>query len=521
MDTQTLVQGAVTVGVGAISGGITNAVAIWMLFHPYEPWGIGKFKLQGAVPKNKDRLARSIGKTVGERLLTPEDIAQRLSAPTVRDAFEKAIGGVVDSLLEQERGPLREQLSPEVQTMVDDAVAGLGPKVAERVAAWAESDEFERLALGFIARVKSEVGTRPLAPALGDGRREMIAGKVETWVSELAQGDELERTLRGFVATQLTRLEEDDRPLLDRLPPGIIGTVEHAITDYLPIALERLSALLSDPDARQQVEQALRQAFDHSVRDLLLHERIIARLMVTDRTIERLVDGFEAEGFDRFAEAVSDPTMKAQVTRAVNDAVVNFLRIPLSDRLRRLTPEKRAGLEQTLGDWLVRVARDDATRIAITAAVDKLIDAVERRTWGDVLGMVPEERAVELAAGVLAGEPGRRWVEDGVAEVADRLLSRPIGRPARWLGEDASARIRAGITSSAWGWVQGEVPLIVQQLNVQEMVEQKVRGFSTQRMEEIVRNVTQKELDLIVTLGYWLGGLVGVVAFLINLLFKQ
>jgi uncharacterized membrane protein YheB (UPF0754 family) len=52
------------------------------------------------------------------------------------------------------------------------------------------------------------------------------------------------------------------------------------------------------------------------------------------------------------------------------------------------------------------------------------------------------------------------------------------------------------------------------------MVEQKVRGFSTQRMEEIVRNVTQKELDLIVKLGYWLGGVVGVVAFLINLLFR-
>ena len=72
MDQQTLIQGAVTIGVGAISGGITNAVAIWMLFHPYEERGIGPFRIQGAIPKNKARLARSIGKTVGERLLTPE-----------------------------------------------------------------------------------------------------------------------------------------------------------------------------------------------------------------------------------------------------------------------------------------------------------------------------------------------------------------------------------------------------------------------------------------------------------------
>jgi uncharacterized membrane protein YheB (UPF0754 family) len=50
------------------------------------------------------------------------------------------------------------------------------------------------------------------------------------------------------------------------------------------------------------------------------------------------------------------------------------------------------------------------------------------------------------------------------------------------------------------------------------MVEQKVLGFSTQRMEEIVRGVTQRELNLIVRLGYVLGGVVGVVAFGVSVL---
>jgi uncharacterized membrane protein YheB (UPF0754 family) len=51
------------------------------------------------------------------------------------------------------------------------------------------------------------------------------------------------------------------------------------------------------------------------------------------------------------------------------------------------------------------------------------------------------------------------------------------------------------------------------------MVEQKVLGFSTQRMEEMVRGVTQRELELIVRLGYWLGGLVGLGAFALGRLF--
>ena len=61
---------------------------------------------------------------------------------------------------------------------------------------------------------------------------------------------------------------------------------------------------------------------------------------------------------------------------------------------------------------------------------------------------------------------------------------------------------------------------MVSQLSVQEMVEQKVLGFSVQRMEELIRNVTERELRLIVQLGYVLGALVGVAAFGINLLLR-
>ena len=520
MDQQTLVQGLVTVAVGAVSGGITNAVAIWMLFHPYESRGLGPVRIQGAIPKNKARLARSIGRTVGERLLTPEDLAQRLGAPAVREAFDRAMGGVLDAVLERERGPLREQLPPRVSAALDQALAGLAPRVADRVAAYAASPDFERLVVGWIGRIHEEVGDRPLAATLTEERRAALAAQVERWVGRVAENQELAVTLRGFVDRQLDALSRDDTPLLDRLPPGIVGALEHAITDYLPIALERLSALLADPDARGMVEGALRSAFDHSVRDLLIHERILARLVVTDRTIERLVDGFEREGFDRFAESLARPEMKAQVTRAVNDAVVNFLRLPLGERLRRFTPERREALAGTLTDWLVRVARDGGTRAAVVRALDRLLDAAERRTWGDVLGVVPPERLAQVLGQVLAGEAGRRWVEERTSQIAGELLARPIGRPADWLGAETAAALREGVSAAAWTWMQEQIPRVVEQIRVPEMVEQKVLGFSTKRMEEIVRTVTQRELDLIVRLGYLLGAIVGAVAFGVNLLLR-
>jgi len=71
-----------------------------------------------------------------------------------------------------------------------------------------------------------------------------------------------------------------------------------------------------------------------------------------------------------------------------------------------------------------------------------------------------------------------------------------------------------------WSWMQGQVPAVVSQLSVQEMVEQKVLGLPIERVEEIIKGVTERELQLIVQLGYVLGGLVGACAFGVQLLLR-
>jgi uncharacterized membrane protein YheB (UPF0754 family) len=48
------------------------------------------------------------------------------------------------------------------------------------------------------------------------------------------------------------------------------------------------------------------------------------------------------------------------------------------------------------------------------------------------------------------------------------------------------------------------------------MVERKVMAFSVDRMEEILRSVIDRELKLIITIGYVLGGVVGVGTFALS-----
>jgi uncharacterized membrane-anchored protein YjiN (DUF445 family) len=516
MDQQTILSGIATVLVGAISGGVTNAIAIWMLFRPHEPRRLFFILFHGAIPKNKPRLARTIGKTVGERLLTPEDVAARLSAPAVREAFDEAMGRVIDDLLDRDHGSLRQLLPPRAEQAVQGIVDDIGPRMADRLATFTETPAFEEMIAGWMDRLRRDAGDKPMSGALTPAIRESILTRVDDWMSTAAEGHELEQTLRGWVAHQLEILEQDPRPVADRLPSGLLAPVEQAIDDYLPTAIDKVSGLLSDPETRATISGALRRAFDGAARQLLLHERILAKLVVNEQTFDRLLDGIERNGFERFAAAITAPAVRSRLAGALHQAFVGLLRMPLGERLARLGPERRTALIETLGDWLVIAARSPSTRASVHRALERGIDAAGQRTWGDVLALLPNERVTGLIGDALRGDAGRAWVAQAVSQSATRLLDIPIGRPAQWLGAETAAAIRQDVAASAWGWVQSQVPKVVEKLNVQEMVEQKVLGFSTQRMEEIVRTVTERELKLIVRLGYVLGAMVGILAFALN-----
>jgi hypothetical protein len=518
MDRPALITLAATVVGGALAGGITNIIAIWMLFRPHEPRGVGPLRIQGAIPKNKARLARSVGRTVGEKLLTAQDLAERLSAPPVRAAFDDAMRGAMTTLLEREHGSLRAQLGPAAIETIEAAVDVVGPKVAQKVAEYAASPDFEGQVASWSAQLQEQLAGQPVGGLLTPARRALIAEQVDGWVQALTEGEGLERTLRGWVSEQLRALEGDGRPLIDRLPPGLIAPLEQAITDALPAALDRLGGILGDPEAKSTIRRALREAFDTAGRELLLHQRLLAKLVVTDKTLARLVDGFEGEGFDRLSAAVTAPAMRSRVAAAVRGALEGMLREPLGVRLQRLGAERRAALETTLGDWLLRAARSEATRASLRDGLSRLLDAAGELTWDRLLGALPPHQAAGILGDAFRGQAAQSWIAEAVRNGASRLLDQPIGRPASWLGQEDTDRLIGSVSEHAWLWVQAQIPAVAARLQVPEMVEQKILGFPTPVMEDIIKRVIQRELHLIVQLGWLLGAVVGLLTFGVGML---
>lgn len=85
--------------IGAVIGYFTNYLAVKMLFRPRREIKIGSKTLPftpGVIPKGKPRLARVIGRTVADTLVTGEDIRKSL----LSDSMQEAVADKAESILQ-------------------------------------------------------------------------------------------------------------------------------------------------------------------------------------------------------------------------------------------------------------------------------------------------------------------------------------------------------------------------------------------------------------------------------------
>jgi uncharacterized membrane-anchored protein YjiN (DUF445 family) len=286
----------IQVFVGTIAGGITNTIAVWMLFNPKQP----RFGFQGAIPKNQARLAKSLGRTVGERLLTPGDLQSELSRPEFRDAFEARLRDVIQMILTSRE------------------------------------------------------------------------------------------------------------PLIDKVPPAVVTALENATTAYLPVAMTKLGAFLGQPTTRVKLRDALHGMFNRFVDDMRFHERVFAKLMMTEKKFDAALDAIEKDGVEHIVGLLEEPEVREEISKAIHDAILAYLQKPISDVLGDVEARKdpdaprrlAAAAAPVIWDWIDEQIPELVKKLDVQSMVERKVMAFSVERVEEILLMVIEK---ELRMIILAG----------------------------------------------------------------------------------------------------------------------
>lgn len=283
-----------------MAGGLSDTVAVWMLFNPRKK----KFGFQGAIPKNQARLAKSLGRTVGERLLTPGDLQTELARPELLAAF---------------------------QSRVEDVIANM-----------------------------------------------------------------------------LTSRD----PLIDKVPPAVVTALEGATTAYLPVAMTKLGAFLGQPTTRIKLRTALHSMFNRFVDDMRFHERIFAKLMMTEKKFDSVLDAIETDGVEQVVGLLEEPEIREEISKAIHDAILAYLQKPISDILgdveAKRDPEAPARLAASaapvIWEWIHDQLPELIKKLDVQAMVERKVMAFSVDRVEEILrGVIQNELNLIIVTGYVLG----------------------------------------------------------------------------------------------------------------------
>ena len=228
---------------GALIGFVTNVIAIRMLFRPLAEIRVCGIRLPftpGILPRQRHRLAESIGAMVERELLTPELLRQRLGREDVREEVYRSVTRFTDALLAK---PLSGFIGPEqLNRSVCELLSIEGPEqcIGDFVAA-----ELREHAPAITGRILEEA--ERLYPALTAGcidllRRPETHRELETrgWIFLTRTLEKLNSFQRFFISA--ARYDQT----LDVRMPAIID-------DFI----DQLESLAGGGDIRRRILAAL------------------------------------------------------------------------------------------------------------------------------------------------------------------------------------------------------------------------------------------------------------------------
>ena len=284
--------------VGALIGGLTNKVAIRMLFRPHRAIYIGRFHVPftpGIIPKEKPRIAAAIGDAVGNELLNSDVLSQTLLSDEMYTKISNSVNSLVDRMM-VDTTPLRDVIAryaaPEetdrlLSQMQTDLVQTLCLKLSDKaigdhVATLAIDHVMNRLSQNFVGRLGAsalDLVRNSVQHFLAENINQLLQQNsqpmLQSWVSTETQ---------HLLDTPLCQLCQHHQPQLRQLAGMVVNIYKQVVHDNLPRMLHTLDLQrivqdrINDMDM-QQTEQLILTIMKKELRALVWFGVLLGFLM--------------------------------------------------------------------------------------------------------------------------------------------------------------------------------------------------------------------------------------------------
>ena len=492
-------------------------LAIWMLFHPYQPkklFGITIWP-QGMIPRHREKLAQSIGNAVGNELVSQQTVFDAMFETSFfQRKVSDFVGGYTNDLLSRVYPSFIDALPAHVRAPILDTISALQYRLAEYIADMLRSEETAEAIERFVDNQIDGLLERNFGDLVNNQSVDNVMDLVQQRLQGYLANEGFEQRVSEFVSGRLDDLANSHATFAETVTPETIAFIKGRIDQEVPPIVHHLADIATSPTTRKQIGALIKLEVDQYYEQLSLFKKIFISRERIHREVDDLVNKTLPK---KIEEYLRGEAFEQEAEAFLNATIDNVMNRPLSQLIGQFESGKFDELKAQVTARLVELFRSESLSTSVSEHFSDAIDRLRPQTLSSVLQQVDPKSAEHIKQlltrsllSLLSREETARTINAILSSQIERLLIAPIGRLGDHVSENAMERASSALVEKITFAARERLPVAIAEFDVGGLVRKKVSDYPIEKLEALVLSVAQQHLKTIELFGAVIGFFIGV-----------
>jgi len=491
--------------VGAIIGYITNWLAIKMLFRPHKEIRIFNFKVPftpGLIPKEKYRISKSVGESIGQHLLTKETILKSLCSENMNQQLDFWVQSKVDSMKNSEV-TVENQVKALLGDEYCDVLQNTSNNISKSLIEYINKDDVKQGIVKIAySQILQELTVKPQV-ICGSEIYNSIKNKVLDVAIEYKDSKSFYNSIQKMLKEKVANLVVLEKNFEDVVPKEIISNLKvYVYGKRYNIAMEIKKMIKEEKNSKK-----LKKIVGETISTKL--SPMIAMFMNTDSIYEKVVIGID--------EFLDDEKNHDDIALIINDIIDKLLKNSIASVLSEL-PKNGIdnGIEPLINLFTSKVVDEKLVRSVFETLEGKFNNYISIEDLLEKTGInyknVIEELIRNRIEALVASDSAKIKITEIVSMMTNKLLHIEMKSIFKGEGDKVSQSISKVVRGLYNKFIENKASDVIEVFDIPKIVEEKINEFDVAFSEKIILEIASKELNAITWLGALLGAIMGLLS---------
>ena len=487
--------------IGGIIGYLTNWIAIKMLFRPYEEKRIFGIKVPftpGLIPKEKTRIAKSVGNAIGEHLLSSEIIVKSLCSENMNNRLKIWIRQKVYSLITTKKtleDKFKEFLDYKYEYFITALKKSLSKLTINNLKNEKNRDKMKEIIKIKLDKILSLNGNH----ITNNHIYKQIKASLINNTNEYLKSDNFKHVLKSLIIENIKDEEVLNKRIGDIIPSNFSSNIKVYVYRKKDNLSNYINEMLKEEENINKLKNTLKEVINNNVNSFM--SMFIDLNAISDKTIVFLEEYLQRE------------ETKEEIVSLVNKSIDKILDTDLQDIIENIPENNKNVIVDETVDILCEKFQNTEMILDIIEKIESHIQG--KSSLNDIIQKInidPYNFINNIIDKFIDSENFEVIINNLISDIIENFMKTPIYELTQG-NEEGILNTSYQMVKNVYNrFIENQAEEVISILDIATIVEDRINEFDVYLAEEIILEISSKELKAITWLGGLLGALIGILS---------